>query len=255
MADEKVIEAVITDLKTFTEEHKIPHDHGMEHYLTVFNNTNFVSSETRKRISSKRWLAIQLACLLHELDDRKIEELLRSLVGEGPYSLAAWFMKKHAPSLTDEVIEMIDLVAASKNGNSEVKDRDLAIARDCDRLESIGQIGVKRCYEYTLRKGKPLVCPETPLPITRAQLDEVLKQRPIENYIKSGGKSDSMIDHYMDKLLHLRVMSSGDEGLQAEADKRMEYMFQFFFRTTRVLRLIKITTPLYLQEVPEDFFN
>ena len=62
---------------------------------------------------------------------------------------------------------MISLVSAAKNGN-EVNERckespEFLYPRYCDRLESLGRVGIARCYLYNLNKtNKPIFSHNTP---------------------------------------------------------------------------------------------
>lgn len=82
------------------------------------------------------------------------------------------------------------------------------------------------------------------LPRTEAELSEVMKTRTLEAYVASGGKPDSMLDHFMDKLFHLR-MASGCEVLEKIAVTKREVMAKAFFAYTHVFSTCVLTGPIY----------
>jgi uncharacterized protein len=100
------------------------------------------------------------------------------------------------------ILHMIDLVSCSKNGDSDPPISWMAIPRDCDRLEAIGHIGIERCRAYNQHISKPLHLINTQRVYTIDELWKVATVDRFNNYQKLG-TSESMIDHYYDKLLHI----------------------------------------------------
>ncbi|CAH6418501.1 Hypothetical protein POVN_LOCUS218 [uncultured virus] len=306
----------VGEVTRWAAKYKIPADHGMSHYARVLG---YAKQAKLAGCTDKQKLAVYLAALLHDVDDRKIKKYLTAVLDalkvqsdeklslpleaaigvlEDPavkaqrqaakldaafaeatgiptqivagqqapvevkkeekkvslsekYPIAASFLDAHGDTsvLRDLVLEMIDLVSASQNGNRTVKDKWKLVPRDADRLDALGKTGVQRCYDYTRSVGNPLCCADTPLAVNETQLTLIMKGRTLEDYVKGGGKSASMMDHFTDKLFHLGTMASEDVNLQRIADREMEPLKAFFFRTARVLRLIKITTPLQFSGV------
>lgn len=76
--------------------------------------------------------------------------------------------------------------------------------RFADRLEAIGVIGAIRCYQYSMESDRNLAAPDTPLPKTEKEVWAQVTPERFENYMKSKS-SNSMMDHYYDKLLHVAV--------------------------------------------------
>lgn len=241
------IDRVVDALTQWCLLHKIPDDHGLHHYLQVRDHALSAISH----LSPERQLAVILACLLHDVDDRKLKLLLAPSTTSTKFPIATSFLQeaKVPVEIQTLVLEMIDLVAASKNGNKVPDDPAklwMLIPRDCDRLESLGEVGVARCYEYTVRIARPLVLPETPLPRTEAELKAILEVRTLDRYIASGGVSASMLDHYLDKILHLRL-GSNTPSLDREYVRRMAVMKETFFSFTRVFAVCKLEAPIYGQ--------
>eukprot|EP01038_Epipyxis_sp_PR26KG_P010454 gene10454-14042_t len=217
-------------LLNWTITHKIPSDHGFDHYCKVYDHSVGAILENEKKLSPHQQYLILVASLLHDVDDHKI-------------ALSTKIMSEVGMNLNDQesVIEIVDLVSCSKNGNGIVEHQHLwkLIPRDSDRLEALGQIGVDRCYDYTKRKGFPLVAKNTPLPTSREELEEVMKRRTLEEYVTNKGNSESMIDHYYDKLLHLDVLRSENPYLVREAKPRMDIMIEFLLSFNRKIKQMR----------------
>lgn len=109
-----------------------------------------------------------------------------------------------------ESLEMIGYVSASSNGNTvperAVANPELLWARFSDRLEAIGTIGMVRCYQYNteLKIPRPLSCEQTPRPKTVEEVWANVIPARFDKYMEKK-ESDSMMDHYYDKLLHVAV--------------------------------------------------
>ena len=91
---------------------------------------------------------MRLGALLHDADDRKYFKIDSS----NAYEIMTESLKSHPAkdTIISEALEMIDYVSASSNGNNvperAVKNPEFLWVRFSDRLESIGTIGVVRCY-------------------------------------------------------------------------------------------------------------
>lgn len=224
-------EKVIDYLKNWCYEMQIPSDHGFDHYIKVYKHG--VKALRSTSYSEEVKICILLACLLHDVDDKKLFinknfENARKILSECDCS-----------QYEDLVIEMIDLVSTSKNGNSIEKSPWKYIPRDCDRLEAVGEEGLIRCEQYALRIGNPLYIETTPLPTTMAELEEVLNYCPVEVYMESGGKSKSMLDHFYDKLLHLGYVASDNKYIVAENHIRMTFMKNWLLNVNKTIKLVK----------------
>lgn len=80
---------------------------------------------------------------------------------------------------------------------------ELLWPRWADRLEATGAIGVVRCHQYNAKAGAPVACAGTPRPADEAAALALATPERFAAYQANGGGSDSMIDHYYDKLLQV----------------------------------------------------
>jgi uncharacterized protein len=181
----------------------------------TLNQTTFKFDEKIKR-------CVKLAALLHDADDRKFfpnnqnYENLRQILDDLP------------SDEIDLIIKMISLVSSSKNGDripeDAIKNEWLLYPRYADRLEAIGIIGIERCFQYALTSKNPLYISTTPYVTTE---EELWKVASIERYNRYTGYSDSMIDHYYDKLLCASIFPIRNKYFDKETELRRKPLIDF----------------------------
>lgn len=210
------------NLAKLMNNHQVP-GHGIEHMKIVANHA--VEALKFETLTSDQKLYVEIAALLHDADDAKIfnnhanNDNARKLLYDAGMN----------ESGTKLIIEMIDLVSCSKNGDREPPVKWMAIPRDCDRLEAIGEIGIDRCKQVTDHIKIPYHLPSTLVVRTSDELWEVASMDRFRGY-SEGLKSMSMIDHYYDKLLHIgkpELLKSQNPYILREAAERTQLMVQF----------------------------
>jgi uncharacterized protein len=212
--------------------------HGFDHFIAVANHA--VAALKCETLSPRKKLEVELAALLHDVDDSKI---FPDSMG---YQNARAILEKIDVSDKDELIEnaieMIDLVSCSKNGDREPPEPYMAIPRDCDWLEAIGQIGIDRCRDFTIYKQAPFHVDSTPRAYTEEQVWMEATPERFTAYM-NGAKSASMIDHYYDKLLHIGKpahLRSQNPYILEEAARRnhimVEFIINYWLTATKVER-------------------
>lgn len=212
--------------------------HNVRHVEAVAEHVRRALRE--ERLSERQQLVAVLAALLHEADDAKLfpanpdsGDNARAVLREClPSALAAGVLpdaKDAAEALPDEVVEVIDLVGCRKNKDGSVPAGAewKLIVRDADRIEAVGEVGIARCFAYNQKVGAPLFLPTTPRPRTE---EEIWKIATPDRFAAYSGESDSMIDHYFDKLLHLQRCGSGNRYLEGELQARLQTMLDFVLR-------------------------
>ena len=241
------MEDVKNKLRDLMKDHNVG-GHNIEHMIAVMNHAKkAVEQEILPQYIKEK---IILAALLHDADDTKIfkhskhfnnartilkeslsEDFLRPLMDEEMDVTKFWFyydgnILLYRDFFIDDVIELIELVSCSKDGNSDPPQRWMAIPRDCDRLEAIGEIGIKRCDEYSAATNAPDFTPETHRVSTEKELWSVATPERFSKYKKSVSK----IDHYYDKLLHIgkpECLKSQNKYILEEASRRRDIMVQY----------------------------
>lgn len=190
-------------LRRWCTEHKLSDDHGFKHFMEVGDHATLASSG----LTDFQTLAVLLAAILHDVDDRKLKiPPLKNYAAE-KFPWASFFLDISFVNsyVKDYVLDMIDLVSTSKNGDTPYDPEWMLIPRYADRITATGHVGTQRCAEVTKKIGNQRAAPDTVLVFDEKELEQVMKGRTLDDYIKSGGKSKSQIDHYYDKLLHLHV--------------------------------------------------
>lgn len=208
------IQDVIRRLGSLMESAKICVSHGVGHAIRVSVHVRrALRADTR--IPPSERIAILLAALLHDADDRKF-----FMAHEG-LDNARRIVRQTFPDLEDRVATIIGYVATSKNGDSippEAIERPWVLwPRYADRLEASGWVGVVRCWEYTQSSKRFLYTSDTRRARTMDELSIVASKERFSAY---RGESASMIDHYYDKLLHICPFDSGNAYLDRQSRLR-----------------------------------
>lgn len=203
---------------------KMPASHGFNHARIVFLHAvcaldKYVDRPGVYRIRMNDRFVVLLAALLHDVDDRKYFPNHRN------FENARKILKyAHVDSMDcDAVIRMIKYVSTKENCNSIPDEAKLSpwvlIPRHCDRLEAIGYIGIVRCWEYTLETKNKLFVASTCRANNATELWKIATPARFKQY-SATGRSQSMIDHFYDKLLHLHKFSANNEYLDREKMER-----------------------------------
>jgi uncharacterized protein len=154
---------------------------------------------------------VQLAALLHDLDDWKFNDT----GDETPMRAKAWLDSFSLdPSITDAVCRIIQHISfKGANVANKMNTLEGFIVQDADRLDAIGAIGIARAFAYGGYKNRPLYDPDSP-----PQSHETFEQ-----YKKS---NSSTLNHFYEKLLLLKDMMNTPAAKRI-AQERHEYMEQF----------------------------
>lgn len=171
--------------------------HNYQHSVDVANLAisafgDFPEMEEYQRSS------VILACLFHETNDHKFfppndlinikEKLIHPNID---------------PRIPDLVEEMVDAVSCSTNGDRELSPPWKAIPRYADRTFATGDIGIQRAIIYASSKGRPLATKDTPRSYTVDDVNRNASPELWELYTTGKIQSESTIDHFYQKVLHL----------------------------------------------------
>lgn len=185
-------------------EHQVDSTHGIDHAKRVLQHVNQAIDASARKLTTNRVLALQLAALLHDADDRKYFKPNGNFLY--PNALAIAETTGVNQEIISDMIEMISWVSCSKNGNmipeKAKTEPELLWPRYADRLEATGEIGVARCYLYAKEKNDPMFTEKTPQPSSTKEVLGYATAERFQNYM-SVGKSPSMLDHIYDKLIHI----------------------------------------------------
>lgn len=154
---------------------------------------------------------VELAALLHDLDDWKFNES----GDETPLRAKAWLDSCSVEtSIAEEVCEIITHISY-KGANVENKMESLEgfIVQDADRLDAIGAIGIGRAFAYGGYKDRLMYDPES-----KPQLHATFEQ-----YKNS---KSATINHFHEKLLLLKDMMNTKTAKRI-AEGRHQVMVDF----------------------------
>lgn len=132
---------------------------------------------------------VQLAALLHDLDDWKFNEH----DDETPLRAHAWLDSCNVdPAVADSVCRIIMRISYKGAGVEEKMDSlEGFIVQDADRLDAIGAVGIGRAFAYGGYKNRPMYDPDSP-PHMHASFEEYQNSK------------SATINHFYEKLLLLK---------------------------------------------------
>lgn len=157
--------------------------HGYDHVIRVTQT----AIEIAQTLLCNMQVVI-LAALLHDADDGK---LFNTVNNANARKLMAEIAVDDAT--IEWVVQAINEVSFSHNGNTKPSTIEGAIVRDADRLDAIGAIGIARTFAYGGSRGNSL---------------------------------DTTIQHFSDKLLGIKNNILTVAG-RAMAEKRHDHMIEF----------------------------
>ncbi len=154
---------------------------------------------------------VQLAALLHDLDDWKFNES----GDETPHRARAWLESCSVDSLTAENVCRIITHISYKGAGVENKMDSLEgfIVQDADRLDAIGAIGIGRAFAYGGYKNRMMYDPDSP-PKMHASFEEYKNSK------------SATINHFYEKLLLLKDMMNTQTAKRI-AEERHNVMVKF----------------------------
>lgn len=191
-----VVSKAIQLLRPLLEIEKIDTGHTIDHAIIVLNHSKEVLKEFTN-LSEKQKLYVQLASLLHDADDHKF-------FSQNKNNENCRCVLKQLNLEIEEVnliLKIISLVSYRQNKNKSTEEKWMYITRYCDRVEAIGKIGIYRSYVYSIFTNRPLYLPTTPRANSIEQLYTIANDG--NRAILYQGESQSMMDHFYDKILHI----------------------------------------------------
>ena len=144
--------------------------HDFDHTLRVFNMATTIAAEEKADLK-----AVQLAALLHDVDDRKLSPLTYENKDNAVRFLQENGMDQGKIQYIVEIISQISFSA----GNGAPTTLEGKCVQDADRLDAIGAIGIARTFAFGGSHGRSIHDPE-------------------------GKDPGSSIAHFHDKLLLLK---------------------------------------------------
>lgn len=153
---------------------------------------------------------VQLAAILHDVDDRKLSPATHESLGR-----ARSFMK--GEGLPEETVGLVCQIIreVSFKGSDSVMPTTLEgrCVQDADRLDALGAIGVARTFAYGGAHGRSLFDPDDP---PQLGMDD-------ERY---RNRQSSSLNHFHEKLFLLKDLMGTGAGREL-AERRDAFMHEF----------------------------
>jgi uncharacterized protein len=204
MNQEHVIQKTAEYMKE--EFHNDTSGHDWWHIYRVWKNALAICKHEKANE-----FIVQLAALLHDLDDWKFNE------GEDETSqrAKAWMESCNVdPEIIKHVCEIIQHISfKGANVENQMNSLEGFIVQDADRLDAIGAIGIARAFAYGGYKNRPMYDPES----------QPQMHTSFEQYKNS---RSATINHFYEKLLLLKDKMNTVTAKRI-AEQRHEVMLRF----------------------------
>ncbi len=155
---------------------------------------------------------VELAALLHDLDDWKLSEQ-----GDGePHRARAW-LETCGVDCVDTVCEIIANVSYKGAGVANtMKSQEGLIVQDADRLDAIGAVGIGRAFAYGGHKHRQMYNPD-------------IAATPHTSFEEYKNSNSTTVNHFYEKLLLLKDRMNTPTARRI-AEDRHTTMVQFLER-------------------------
>lgn len=171
--------------------------HDFDHTMRVFHMATTIAREENADLET-----VQLAALLHDVDDRKLSPQTCENKDN-----AVSFLRENGVNQEKikEIIQIISQISFSA-GNGTPSTLEGMCVQDADRLDAIGAIGIGRAFAFGGSRGRRIHDPE-------------------------GKDTTTTIQHFYDKLLLLkdRMNTATGKTLAHQRHRFMEDFLQQFY--------------------------
>ena len=153
-------------------------------------------------------LTVELAALLHDVDDRKLSPETHETLGNAVGFLRSQGMEEARIGQICAIIRALSFSSGQVPESLEGQ-----IVQDADRLDAMGAIGIARTFAYGGAHGRAIHLPEE-------------AAQPHMSREEYAARSSTGINHFYEKLLLLRdLMNTASARRLAEA--RHQYMLDY----------------------------
>ena len=178
--------------------------HDYFHTLRVFKMATRIAECEDAKVE-----IVQLAALLHDVDDRKISPETYESQANAREFLISNGVDKDTIELICRIIREISFGA----NNSVPSTLEGQCVQDADRLDAIGAIGIARAFAYGGNHNRHMYHPDIKPNLNMTK----------EEYVKS---ESTTINHFYEKLFKLTALMNTKTAIQI-AEAREAYMKEF----------------------------
>lgn len=187
---------------TFKDDHS---GHDYFHTLRVYKMSTKIAEQENADLA-----VVQLAALLHDVDDIKLSPETHANKGR-----ANAFLRTHNISepIIKEICDIIDEVSFKGSDSVTPKTIEGMCVQDADRLDAIGAIGIARAFAYGGSHNRIIHDPET---------------KPNENMNADEYRThiSTTVNHFYEKLFQLKDLMN-TAAAKKIAEQRERYMKNF----------------------------
>jgi uncharacterized protein len=201
MNNTEVIRAIEEFAKSSIKEFDSGHDWW--HLNRVRNLALFIQQSENK---GDRYV-IELAALLHDVDDKKF----RKTDGSGAEKIITDLLNIQSvkKEIIKEVVWINKYISFSSGQRIETKSYEFKIVQDADRLDAIGAIGIARAFNYGGFKNNAIYIPD----------------------VEGQGLKASTIAHFYDKLLLLKDLMNTSTARKMSQERHnflKKFLIEFY---------------------------
>lgn len=179
--------------------------HDYFHTMRVYKMATHIATEENADLE-----IVQLAALLHDVDDRKL-----SPETHDKKEKAVTFLKSHNVSdeTIDRICRIISEISFSENGDTAPETIEGKCVQDADRLDALGAIGIARTFAYGGSHNRMIYHPD-------------IKPDMNMNREEHQNRTSTTINHFYEKLFCLTDIMNTVTAKEI-AKKRESYMKEY----------------------------
>ena len=180
--------------------------HDFYHTVRVYKLATQIAEHEKADVKT-----VQLAALLHDVDDIKLSPDTYSEKKNAVSFMTAGNVDRKTVEAVCKIIDSVSFVGTDSVIPETVEGK---CVQDADRLDAMGAIGIARTFAYGGSKGRAIYDPEIK-PKTGMNKEEY-----------RNNENSTSINHFYEKLLLLESMMNTSEGRRL-AKRRMAVMQEF----------------------------